>query len=875
MDKKNKTILLVEDEVLIAMAETKALKKDGYVIVNACDAAEAIEAVRANPGIDLILMDIDLGPGMDGTGAAEIILRERDIPVVFLSSHTEQAIVQRTEGITSYGYVVKNTGITVLNASIKMAFKLFEAHQTIHRQKKEIEAANEELVRSQDELEMGEARYRELFNNIPSGVAIYQAVNGGEDFIFRDFNRAGERIDDDRKEDLLGRSVLEVRPGIEEFGLLEVLRRVYRTGNPEHYPVRQYRDNRLTGWYDNYVYKLPTGEIVAVFNDVSERKLAEEHLRINEAMLRHILNTIPQSVFWKDRDSVYLGCNRAFAAAVGMTNPEDIAGKTDFDLPWPRAEAEAYRADDQFVITSNTPKYHIIEEALQADGSRILADTTKLPLLNADGSVYGVLGVYEDITERRRAELQREEALKALQDSEVRFRQIAETIKEVFWVGEPDWSVIHYISPAYEHIWGRPRESLYSDALSWQNAIHPDDRGAVCAVIEEYRSGGGDIAEFPEYRLVHDDGSMRWIHARAFPVRDAEGRIVRMVGIAEDITERKRADEALSEMMKTAADIVQTIPSGLFIYRFEPPDRLLLLSANPEAERLTGIHLEKWKNREFNELWPEARKQGITGHYLETVRTGITFETEELYYTDERLSGAFRIRAFVLPERRLAVAFENITERKIAEEKIKSLLAEKELLLRETHHRVKNNLASVVGLLELQAEEAGSREVAGALEEVRDRVQSMSLIYEKLYNAERFDQLSTGEYLPSLVEEIIGNFPRGESITIEKRIDDFPLSVKVLFPLGIIMYELVTNAMKYAFAGMSHGVITVTAVMRDDMAEIAVADNGVGIPVSVDCGEASGFGLRLVGLLVKQIRGTVRIERGNGTRFVIEMDMNR
>jgi PAS domain S-box-containing protein len=143
---------------------------------------------------------------------------------------------------------------------------------------------------------------------------------------------------------------------------------------------------------------------VTVNQDITERKQAEEELRQNRNMLYKILNTIPQSVFWKDRDSRYLGCNLQFARAVGMENPDKIIGKTDFDLPWPRKEAEVYRADDRFVMDNNLSKPHIIEPLQQADGNRLWIDTTKIPLTDERGSVYGVLGVFDNISERKRLE---------------------------------------------------------------------------------------------------------------------------------------------------------------------------------------------------------------------------------------------------------------------------------------------------------------------------------------------------------------------------------------------------------------------------------------------------------------------------------------
>ncbi|HEY1406612.1 MAG TPA: PAS domain S-box protein, partial [Spirochaetota bacterium] len=152
-DEITKSILIVEDEPIIAMAEAMMLEGYGFTVLTAHSGEDAITCVDQNPHLDLILMDIDLGKGMDGTDAAAIILKKRQIPVLFLSSHTEREVVEKTEQITNYGYVVKHTGETVLIASIKMAFKLHQS--TILNQKKteELEAANEELNATIEDLE--------------------------------------------------------------------------------------------------------------------------------------------------------------------------------------------------------------------------------------------------------------------------------------------------------------------------------------------------------------------------------------------------------------------------------------------------------------------------------------------------------------------------------------------------------------------------------------------------------------------------------------------------------------------------------------------------------------------------------------------------
>lgn len=138
--------------------------------------------------------------------------------------------------------------------------------------------------------------------------------------------------------------------------------------------------------------------------DINDLKQSEEALRESRARTAAILDAVPQSIFWKDRDSVYLGCNRNFAIAAGVQSPEQIIGKTDYDLPWPREEADAYRADDLEVITLNRPKRDIIEQVQLADGQRIWASTTKVPLTDDRGEPNALLGVFDDITDRKRTE---------------------------------------------------------------------------------------------------------------------------------------------------------------------------------------------------------------------------------------------------------------------------------------------------------------------------------------------------------------------------------------------------------------------------------------------------------------------------------------
>jgi len=234
------------------------------------------------------------------------------------------------------------------------------------------------------------------------------------------------------------------------------------------------------------------------------------------------------------------------------------------------------------------------------------------------------------------------------------------------------------------------------------------------------------------------------------------------------------------------------------------------------------------------------------------------------------LLNARQIRQAPGKEHIILLAIEDITTRREAEKKIAALLEEKDLILKEVHHRIKNSMNTIKSLLLLQAQSIIDPMAVNALEDTVSRVSSMMILYDKLYRSNDYAEMSAETYLGPLVDEIIANFPNGGAITIIKHFDDFTIDARVMQSIGIIINELLTNIMKYAFIGRSAGTIQVTATRQDGIASITVQDNGTGIPANVDFENTPGFGLMLVRTLTEQIGGTIRLERKNGTSVVLE-----
>jgi PAS domain S-box-containing protein len=318
----------------------------------------------------------------------------------------------------------------------------------------------------------------------------------------------------------------------------------------------------------------------------------------------------------------------------------------------------------------------------------------------------------------------------------------------------------------------------------------------------------------------------------------------------------------------------------------------LIFEISPDAQLITRLRDGSIVdvNSEFLSITGHSRED-VIGNSIESLLTWANQEDRQRYLSELGEMESVRNREFAFLRKdksqfvgmisgskimidgqpHLITVVQDITERRRSEERIGSLLSEKELILREVHHRIKNNMSTICGLLSLQAGAMADPPAAAALHDAESRVRSMLVLYDKLYTSSSFDELSTAQYFPPLIDEIVANFPGAASVRIEEDIDDFSLGIGTLQPLGIIVNELLTNIMKYAFGGEAGNSIRISLSRKDGRVTLVVADNGQGMPESVSFEDSRGFGLTLVRALTQQLRGKVSIERGKGTRIILEL----
>lgn len=1021
---KSKTILLVEDEPVAATVTSRIIEKAGYNVITADSGEKAIAATGSCGEISLILMDIDLGEGMDGPEAARNILTKCHIPIVFLTSHAEKEYVDRVKEITRYGYILKGSSSFVLQESIQMAFELFDKHEQIRKK---------------------EAMQNAIINSISDVIAVlkedgtvtYISPNITKRFGWGENEITGVPIWDkvhphDREK---FKAVLRNTIDYPDNDITERCRYRYRDGRYrwiEYTAVNCFNIPEINGILINY-------------RDITDEKISQESLKEREYTLQKVFDLLPVGLWFADKNGKLLRGNPAGKKIWGAepkVSPEDYGVFKARRLPsgeeiapddWALAhtinrglttenellEIDAFDGKTKTILNYTAPvtddsgaimgaivvnqditEQKKIEKELNEslirfkalhdssfggiaihdqgviiecnlglseltgysedelsgmDGLNLIApesrDYVRKKIASGETSPYDVKGLkhdgstydlriqgknipfkgkifrvteFRDISASKTAEehikiknqelealneelnatieemeatneefarsneelietntrlLQMEKDLKLslneLEASESKFRIFAETAPVGILVSDHKEKIL-YLNPKFIEMFGY----TYADMPAidnWWPLAYPDE--SLRKSVQEKWSSDVEIAikeaaEITpvEYPVTCKDGTVKSIQFHF--ASNGELNVV----LFTDITWKKEAELRLAEsesryrlITENVADVIWTTDLNLNLTYMSPSVKR---QQGFTAEEMNQIPLEK---RFPPESIEKIRKLLVSELEKEKNRDSdksreIRFETEafrkdgSIYWADFNIS-------FLRDQYGNATGFQgvtrDVTERKKAELEINSLLKDKEILLKEVHHRIKNHMNTICGILIIQAENPENRAARDSLYDAAERLKSMMILYDKLYRSDSFTEVSLLEYLPPLISEVINSFASSIPVSIETDIDDLTAEADLLSPLGIIISELLTNIMKHAFTGKDSGNISVSAKKTGKSVVITVKDDGRGLPDDIDFNSSTGFGLQLTGMLIDQIKGTVEIRRTSGTEFII------
>lgn len=431
---------------------------------------------------------------------------------------------------------------------------------------------------------------------------------------------------------------------------------------------------------------------------------------------------------------------------------------------------------------------------------------------------------------------------------------------------------IQYVNPAFVAATGYTA----AEALGQNPRILKSGRMPEEIYAEMWRQLTAGETWRGELQNRRKDGQLYWELAVISPVRDRSGKTLNYVAIQENITARKQAETALAQEHQLLRTLIHHLPDA--IYAKDTLGRKTL--TNPADLRIQGrtTEAEVLGRDDFAFYPPEIAAKCFADDQAVIVTGQPVFNREESF-TDAQ----GHPRWFLTSKLPLCSAdgqviglvgiSHDITERKEAEVALRASLAEKITLLKEVHHRVKNNLQIITSLLNLQAEQVQNAEVLDLLAVIRNRVGAMALLHENLYQSDNFAHLNVANYVESLCTHLLhATGPVHGRVRLEHRVENEKNSLRLdqAVPFGLLINELVTNALKHAFPGERPGLIQVKLERPTPHAVLlTVADDGVGLPATLDPRHTQSLGLQLVFLLTEQLHGTVNFERGNGTTVQI------
>ena len=838
-------ILLVEDEALIALSEKMQLEKCGYAVRTVSSGEAAVEAVQGSSDIDLILMDINLGNGIDGTEAAEIILQDQDIPIVFLSSHTEPEVVEKTEKITSYGYVVKNSSITVLDASIKMAFRLFDSKVREYEKERSLRQSETRLRQVTESMEevfwLTNHDNTEMLYISPS----YEAVWG----------RTCQSLYDN-PQSFLDAVYEEDRPAVltaySAYSRGERFDLEYRIKQP-HGEIRWIRAQM-------FPVRNEAGEVVSnsgIAIDITERKQAAEAMTEQRNFAESLIETAQTIILVLDAEGNIVRFNPYTAELLGYAVDEVKGQKWVETCVEPEQRPAVKELIHQTMIDEQTRRN--VNPIITNNGRRILVEWSNNILVDTDGRTVGVLATGNDITDRSRVE-------NTLHESILRHRELEAHIPVgvyIVWMRANGKKEFEYVSDRWCEIHGVEKEAVLADADAVDQLVHPDDRASFDAGHQE--SAQQETSFTWEGRFFRGSDGIRWFRVESTPLRYDDGDI-RWFGVSQDITDRKQVEQQLTDQKQYLERVLETTSDGFWIVA---PDKKII-RVNPAYCRMSGYSRSELTAMMVNDVDAIEDPQETANRVQQIMERGsITFETRHrrkdgsvfaVEVTSSRLDDA---------DGRYLVSFiRDISERKRSDLAIQQLLTEKETLIGEIQHRIKNNINIVTSLLALQAESLIDTTAKDALLDARNRLDSLGVLYEYLNSADANGHGSLREYLRRLLAGEITLFSDSQRVAIRLEVEDRMCSTKTLSTLGLIVNELVTNAMKYAFGDHHSPMLTVTGTGTAQEYTLTVADNGPGMP-EPEARHSPGFGNMVMDALTQQLNGTISITSEHGTRAVI------
>ncbi len=555
-------------------------------------------------------------------------------------------------------------------------------------------------------------------------------------------------------------------------------------------------------------------------------------------------------------EGVAVFINDAVAKMLGARSRSEIIGKPILGFVHESSMQGAIGHISQ-VVEEGHPVIYAEQKFVRLDGELVDVEVTAIPF-TYEGKP-AIQAMFHDITAQKDAE-------RALQLERQKFQSLTEQAPFAMAIIDKN-EELQYLNPKFRDVFGYDSHDI-PNVKQWFQLAFPDPayRHEVISVwLADLAALRPGEARERTFSVIRKDGLERIIHFRLVELENSDHLVT-----CEDISERKWMEEAVRKSEKLYRSLVDTMNEGFGIQ----DQNGIITYVNEKICALWGYSSGEVLGRPVTDFLDEAnvqvlrarmaeRKRGSDSSY-EIVWTGkdgrkipTIMSPRPLYDSQANYVGSFAV-------------ITDITERKNTEDRIKASLNEKEVLLREIHHRVKNNLQVISSLLRIQSRAAPGKESREIFAESQNRLQSIALIHELLYRSKNLADIDFSSYINSLTVQLFYAYGvAGSRISLKTDMVSAPMAINVAMPCGLIANELISNCLKHAFPGHRKGLITVSLASTDGVYEFVISDDGVGFPESVDVHGGQSLGLSLVDTLVKQLKGELEVRRSPGTQFRI------
>jgi hypothetical protein len=601
-----------------------------------------------------------------------------------------------------------------------------------------------------------------------------------------------------------------------------------------------------------------------IARDVSDRQRTELLLRESEERYRSVVAAMAEGIVLQQATGKITAWNQSAERILGLTTAQ-LLGQTSIDL-----ERRTIREDGSpfpghlhpamVTLRTGLPQSDVIMGIHKPEGMAWISINSQPLFYPNQARPYAVVASFTDITAHKLAE-------ERLRDSEARFRSAFDDASIGMALVALDGRFLQ-VNRALCEIIGYSTAELVT--LNFQSITFADD------LESDLRYAGqllrGEIRSYQmEKRYLHKQGRIVWILLNGSLVRNTSGKPLYFIAQVQDISDRKQAEQAL----ELQAVITRNIAEGICLIRAEDG---IIVYANPKFGQMFGYAPDELIGQSAS-IVHYGNEPSQADMITQTLINQVTQSGEATYeiHTVKKDGTPLWCRAttsmFAHPDygNVLVAVQQDITERKQVEEKVRASLKEKEVLLKEIHHRVKNNLQIVDGLLKMQSRRTQDPQISAVLRDSQSRIASIALVHEKLYRSADLANIDFAQYIRELTMHLLESYNvNSQTIKLHTQATDVFFEIETAIPCGLIINELVSNALKYAFPEAQTGDIWIELQSYDsDSWMLRVQDNGVGLPSDFDIANTRSLGMTLIQGLVEQLEGSLSIASEQGSDFKI------